>query len=69
MPRQYEYRVRCYEPTGWSILTQADHYTDHFFTADEPLAHFAKDLATYGFAEGEKKWIMPGAILEIEQVG
>jgi hypothetical protein len=58
-----KFKVRVYEATGWSFLTQGDHYEDYTFTTEETLERFAKRLAREGFLANESTWIMPGAIV------
>lgn len=58
--------VRAYVATHWSFFTQADHFEEHHFTSKESLYEFATRIAKVGFGVG-KKWIMPGAIISVEQ--
>lgn len=63
------YRIRVYLATAWSILTQSDHFQDHYIDSSESLEAIAKRLAHDGFRVGQQdKWIMPGAILTIELI-
>lgn len=61
------FKVRVYVATAFSLLTQADHYEDHYFNSNETLEQILKRLARDGFKWGSSKWIMPGSILTVEQ--
>ena len=65
------YVVRRYVASGWSFLTQADHYEDCLVNSTEGLQEFAQRLAREGFwykrSENSGTWVMPGAILEIRR--
>lgn len=63
-----KYKVRVYEATGWSLLTQADHFEDFTLTSTETLEQIAKRLAHSGFAAHDRKWVMPGAIMTVEKI-
>jgi len=60
------FKVKVYVATEWSFLTKADYFEVHEFDSDESLEQIANQLASHGFRSGNK-WIMPGAILEIEE--
>ncbi len=64
-----KYKVKVYVGTLWSFLTQADHYDEYDMVTSQSLEELSKRLARDGFqADHGKKWIMPGAILEIRKV-
>lgn len=61
------YKVRVYEGTMWSFVTQADHFMDYSIDSAESLPEIARRLAHDGFSSGDgRKWIMPGAIIFVE---
>lgn len=62
------YVVRYYVGTLWSFFTQADHFEECTFESADSLEEFAVDLAEFGFAESDDKWIMPGAILSVRKL-
>lgn len=64
------YKVRVHRLTLAGFFTQADHYEDFEFESSEPIETFAARLASKGFADPDDatRWIMPGAILSIEQL-
>lgn len=63
-----KFKVKVYLATDWSMFTQADHYEEYTFESKETLEVIAKRLARDGFrTDNGRKWIMPGAILEITQ--
>jgi hypothetical protein len=60
--------VRAQNPGVLGFFTQADHYADFDFESAETLEEIAARLAAKGFQEEKGgRWIMPGAILWIEQ--
>lgn len=62
-----KYKIRVYEATQWSLLTQADHFQDYYIDSELPLSDLARKLSRDGFSSGDgRKWIMPGAILFVE---
>jgi len=62
------YRVRAQNPKALGFLTQADHYKDFETESMEDLEAFASRLAAKGFPDSDgTRWIMPGAIVWIEQ--
>ena len=62
------YRVRAQNPRALGFFTQADHYQDFDMESSETLEDFAGRLAVKGFpAQDGSRWIMPGAIVWIEQ--
>jgi hypothetical protein len=62
------YRVRAQNPRALGFFTQADHYEDFDLESSEPLDAFAGRLAAKGFLDPKGgRWIMPGAIVWIEQ--
>lgn len=62
------YKVRAQNPGALGFFTQADHYVDYEMESSEPLEDFASRLATRGFPDPKNgRWIMPGAIVWIEQ--
>jgi hypothetical protein len=63
-----QYKVRIHK-LGWQgFITQADHYQDMEMESPEPLKEIAKRLAQEGFEDPDSgKWIMPGAIMWIEE--
>ena len=64
----HSYKVRCQKLSALGFLTQADHYQDYEFESADSLEIFAAQLAAKGFPEpSSKRWIMPGAIIWIEQ--
>jgi hypothetical protein len=62
-----KYIVKVYIATDWSLLTQADHYSEYRLESAESLPDFAKRLAIFGFQADENRWIMPGAMLEVRK--
>jgi hypothetical protein len=64
-----KFKVRVYQATNWSLLTQADHFEDFIFETNESLEKFSQELARTGFSiKNGKKWIMPGAIVSVDVV-
>ena len=62
------YRVRAQNPRALGFFTQSDHDQDFELESSEELEAFAGRLAVKGFADsGSGRWIMPGAIVWIEQ--
>jgi len=62
------YRVRAQNPRALGFFTQADHYQDFEIESSEALEPFAARLAAAGFLDPDSgRWIMPGAIVWIEQ--
>jgi len=62
------YIVRAQNPRALGFFTQADHYQDFEIESSETLEAFAGRLAAKGFPDsGSGRWIMPGAIVWIEQ--
>jgi hypothetical protein len=62
------YRVRAQNPRAMGFITQADHYADFDVESTESLEAFASRLAAKGFHDSSSgRWIMPGAIVWIEQ--
>lgn len=62
------FRVRVENPVALGFLTQADHYQDHDLESSESLEEFAGRLAAKGFLDRSRgRWIMPGAIVWIDQ--
>jgi hypothetical protein len=62
------YTVRVQNPKALGFLTQADHYHDYQLESSESLEELARRLAASGFrASDSSRWVMPGAIIWIEQ--
>jgi len=62
------YRVRAQKLGALGFITQADHYQDFEMESSESLEAIAGRLATKGFPDpGGSRWIMPGAIIWIEE--
>jgi hypothetical protein len=62
------YRVRAQNLGALGFVTQADHYYDFDIESSESLETFAARLAAKGFQDSKSgRWIMPGAIVWIEQ--
>jgi hypothetical protein len=62
------YKVRAQNLRALGYFTQADHYHDYELDSSEPLEEFAARLAAKGFLDAKSgRWIMPGAIVWIEQ--
>lgn len=62
------YIVRAQTPRALGFITQSDHYQDYDFESSETLEAFAGRLAAKGFPDQDgRRWIMPGAIVWIEQ--
>ena len=62
------YRVRAQNPRALGFITQSDHYQDFEMESSETLEAFAGRLAAKGFLDPDgSRWIMPGAIVWIEQ--
>ena len=65
------YRIRVYTAVSlhsvWDLFD--NQYTDYTFQVSEPLVEFARRMCKEGFMASPKKWICPGAILSIEEVG
>jgi hypothetical protein len=62
------YKVRAQILGALGFFTQADHYQDYQLESSESLEDFAGRLAAKGFQDPSgSRWIMPGAIVWIEQ--
>ena len=62
------YRIRAQHLGALGFVTQADHYQDFEVESNESLEAFAGRLAAKGFPDSKSgRWIMPGAIVWIEQ--
>ncbi len=62
------YRVRAQILGAFGFFTQADHYRDYDIESSESLEDFAGRLAAKGFLDPKGgRWIMPGAIVWIEE--
>jgi len=62
------YRVRAQKLGALGFITQAEHYQDFEIESAETLEAIAARLAAKGFeVPGGGRWIMPGAIVWIEQ--
>ena len=63
------YTVRAQTIGFAGFITQADHYQDYELQSSESLEDVARHLAAHGFLDpvGGRRWIMPGAIIWIEQ--
>jgi hypothetical protein len=63
------YKVRSQKLGALGFFTQADHYADFEIESNESLEVFAARLAAKGFQDSKSgRWIMPGAIVWIEQM-
>lgn len=64
------YRVYSRNPRGRGLFAQADHFDVHEIRSKKPLDEFARGLSERGFmvkAKGGGYWVMPGAIMRVEQ--
>ena len=62
------YRVRVQNPKALGFLTQSEHYQDFELDSSETLEDLAGRLAAKGFLAPEStRWIMPGAIIWVQQ--
>ena len=65
-----QYTVRVQKLGALGFFTQADHYQDFEMESSEGLEALAIRLASKGFLHPKGgRWIMPGAIVSIEQKG
>lgn len=63
-----KFKVRAHTVGAIGFLTQSDHYLDCDFESEEPLENFTGRMADKGFFDKQsRRWIMPGAIVWIEQ--
>lgn len=62
-----KFTVRVYVATVWSMFSQGDHYEDYVVETKEPIGALAERLARQGFNPEPGHWVMPGAIVHIEQ--
>jgi hypothetical protein len=61
-----KYKVRVHDVTAFGAMAQP--YKDYLLQSEESLGAFAERLSAKGFMdEAKHRWIMPGAIIWIEQ--
>ena len=62
------YIVTNYKATNWSMLTQGDHFEEHWIQTEQSESDFRKRLRINGLQHPtvKNRWIMPGAILYVD---
>lgn len=70
--KRHKYKVYSHKPKGRGLFTQSEHFDVHYLNSSKELEEFALSLSERGFmvrGSGANYWVMPGAIMRIEQVG